>query len=338
MQNTNSIDSTPVFPHDFLSAASDPVAIRMSNDYLFRALLQRNNYVLKGLICSLLHLAEEEVESVEITNPIKLGDSIDEKTFYLDVSIILNNNTLVDLEMQVVNYHDWPERSLVYLCRIFDSIKRGGKYWEIKPAIHISFLDFTLFPQVPEFFATYQLLNIKNHSLYSDKLRLSVVDLTRIDLATEEDKLYHTDKWAALFKATTWEEIKMLAQNNDYIREASNTVYQLSHEEEIRLQCEAREDFYRLQLSKDFEVEQAVAERNSAVAERDSAFAERDSAFAERDSAFAERDSAVAERDSAVALRDSAFAERDSVIIEKNSIIAQLLEENERLRKAQTAT
>ena len=31
-----------------------------------------------------------------------------------------------------------------------------------------------------------------NHMLYSDKLRLSVLDLTRIDLATGEDKAYHS--------------------------------------------------------------------------------------------------------------------------------------------------
>ena len=90
--------------------------------------------------------------------------------------------------------------------------------------MHISLLNFTLFPQYPEFYATYKLLNVKNHIVYSDKLRLSVVDLTCIDLATEEDKRYHIDEWAALFRAGTWEEIKMLAQNNDYIREASNTV------------------------------------------------------------------------------------------------------------------
>ena len=44
-----------------VSMASGPVAIRMTNDYLFRALLQRNNKVLKGLICSLLHLSPKQV-------------------------------------------------------------------------------------------------------------------------------------------------------------------------------------------------------------------------------------------------------------------------------------
>lgn len=39
----------------------------------------------------------------------------------------------------------------------------------------------------------------------------------------------------------------MLAKQNEFINEASATVYQLSQEEQIRLQCQAREDYYRRQ-------------------------------------------------------------------------------------------
>ena len=224
-----------------------PLAIPMTNDYLFRALLQQNNKVLKGLISSLLHLPLEEIVSVEITNPIELGRSIDDKTFFLDIKVLLNSDTVINLEMQVINEQNWPERSLSYLCRSFDSLNKGEGYLDVKQAIQISLLDFTLFPGNPEFYATYQLLNVKNCIKYSDKLRLHVLDLTRIDLATEEDRKYQIDYWAALFKTTTWEELKMLAKKNDAIAEAVETIYKLSEEENIRLQCEAREDYYRRQ-------------------------------------------------------------------------------------------
>lgn len=71
--------------------SAGPLAIPMTNDYLFRALLQRNNKVLKSLICSLLHLASDNVVSVEIMNPIELGASINDNTFILDIKITLNN-------------------------------------------------------------------------------------------------------------------------------------------------------------------------------------------------------------------------------------------------------
>lgn len=237
----------PSAPYADFRSASGPVAIRMNNDYLFRALLQRNNNVLKGLICSLLHLSSAQIQSVTIMNPIELGDSINSKNFFLDIKVLLNDSAIINLEMQVINEYNWVERSLSYLCRSFDNLEHGQNYIDVKTSIQIGLLDFTLFPQQPEFYATYQLLNIKNYRLYSDKLRLSVLDLTQIDMATAEDRAYHIDYWASLFKATTWEEIKMLAQKDKYIKDASDTIYRLSREEKIRLQCEAREDYYRRQ-------------------------------------------------------------------------------------------
>ena len=147
--------------------------------------------------------------------------------------------------MQVINEHNWPERSLSYLCREFDQLSAGQSYESVKPAIQIGLLNFTLFPDHPEFYATYKLLNVKNHTIYSDKLQLSVLDLTQIHLATDEDKACHIDFWASLFKARTWEELHMLSQNNEYLKEASETVYHLTQEEKVRLQCQAREDYYR---------------------------------------------------------------------------------------------
>ena len=279
-------------------SATGPITIPLTNDYLFRALLQRNNYVLKGLICSLLHLSPQEISSVIINNPIILGESINDKTFFLDISITLNDHTLINLEMQVINEHNWPERSLSYLCRTFDNLDSGNDYSVVRPAIQIGLLDFTLFPEHPEFYSTYQFLNVKNHTLYSDKLRLCVLDLTRIDLATEEDRQYHIDYWASLFKATTWEELKMLAEQNEFIANASSTVYQLSQEETIRLQCEAREDYYRRERGKQKRFDMLKEERDSLKKERDFLEKKKDSLEKEKDSLEKEKDSLEKQNDS----------------------------------------
>ena len=72
-----------------------------------------------------------------------------------------------------------------------------------------------------------------------------MVNLTQTELATEEDHANKIDYWARLFKAKTWEEIKMLAQNNEYLEEAANSIYQANAEEIVRQQCRAREDAER---------------------------------------------------------------------------------------------
>ena len=287
-----------------LSHATGPIRIPMTNDYLFRALLQRNNHVLKGLICSLLHLTYEQVRSVIITNPIELGRAIEEKDFVLDVKCLLNDNTIINLEMQVINEHNWSERSLSYLCRAFDNLNCGDQYSNVKTAIHIGFLDFTLFPECPEFYSTNMLLNVKNHKIYSDKFRLSVLDLTHIELATEEDKRFHIDYWASLFKATTWEEIKMLAQKDAIIEEASDTIYHLTQEEQIRQQCEARADFLYWQRRRERyiqELEEELAQKDALLAESSTTIAEKDAAITKKDATIAEKDSIIAEKDALIA-------------------------------------
>lgn len=263
-----------------ISAATGPVAVRMNNDYLFHALLQQNNRVLQSLIRSLLHLKAEDIRSVEIRDPIELGDAVLNKEFILDIKVELNSRAIIDLEMQVINHGDWPERSVSYLCRTFDNLEKGENYMDVRPVIQIGLLDFTLFPKYPEFYATYKLLNEKNYSLYSDKLRLSVVNLTCIDLATEEDRLYQIDQWAAFFKATTWEEIKMLAQNNNDIMEAARTVYQLTQDEKIRRKCQAREDYYRIQNDVKLIHERALAAKDEVIAQKDEMLTRKDEEIA----------------------------------------------------------
>ncbi len=213
-------DKSAAFRHNsplfFAQNASGPLRFNMTNDYMFRAVLQTNNKVLRGLICTLLHLSEEEVASVRITNPIILGEAIDDKEFRLDINVLLN--------------------------------------------------DYTLFEDSPEFYATYKLINVKNHKVYNDNFVLSVVNLSHIDLATDEDKRYQIDYWAKLFKAATWEEIHMLACENDYINKASNTMLWLSAEEDIRKRCQDREEYYR-----------DIRTYNKIIAEKDSLLAEQSS-------------------------------------------------------------
>ena len=249
----------------------------MTNDYMFRAVLQTNNKVLRGLICSLLHLAESEVVSVTITNPVILGEAVTNKEFRLDINVILNNQTLINLEMQIANRLNWRDRSVMYLCRSFDQLNHGQAYGSAKPAIHIGFLDYTLFRECPEFYASYKLINVKNHQKYSDNLTLNVLDLSRIDLATEEDKQFHIQEWAMLFKATTWEEIKMLAAKDEYLQEAAETIFQLSADELVRKRCREREEYYQDLRN----YEKAIAEREQKI-ERDRI--EHEQAIAERDS------------------------------------------------------
>ena len=111
---------------------------------LFRALLQKNNRVLKGLIASLLHMKMEDIQSVIIKNEIILGKHIPDKAFILDIRVLMNDNSIINLEMQVVDQCNWVERSMSYLCRCFDNLVKGDDYINAKPVVQIGLLDYTL--------------------------------------------------------------------------------------------------------------------------------------------------------------------------------------------------
>ncbi len=227
--------------YHFMSAKGK-LPYNMTNDYMFRVVLQRDRETLIGLICSVLHLSRDEVDDVTIENPITPGEAIDDKEYQLDIYVKLNNSTYINLEMQVINYNNWPLRSLAYLCRKFDNLHKGEDYSIIKPVYQVGFLDFTLFQDHPEFFSYYQMRNVKDGHLYTDKFNLLVVELNQINMATAEDKLHGVDTWARLFKATTWEEINMITKNNPSMNSTAESIYMSNSDEQIRELCRRRED------------------------------------------------------------------------------------------------
>lgn len=280
-----------------LQQAGGSFPYNLTNDYLFRILFQKNQEALKGLLISLLHLKPDDISSAIITNPIEIGDDIMAKEFILDINIILNGYRQVNLEMQVVNYHDWPERSLNYLCRLFNNLNKGDDYSATLPAIQIGILDFTPFPENPSFYSKNLMMDTETHHVYSSKFAIHVLDLKQINNASSEDKHWGLDNWAKLFKAATWEDIKMIAANNKYLTEAANTMHELYSDREMRRQMENREDFIRRQkrdqrMLKD--QADIIAEQADEIAEKDSALARQADEIALKNSALAEQADEIA--------------------------------------------
>ena len=247
--------------------------IPLKNDYLFKAMLQRNEKVLRAVIASVLHRDITEITSAHVENPIEMGSRFDAKTFILDVKVTVNGDTIVTIEMQVLREPQWPERSLGYLCRAFDQLNRGDDYIHTKAAIQIGFLDFTLFQDDPKFFSEYRLLDTVTQRIYTDKFRLYVVNLKKAGQAEQAECGSGLNGWAALFAATTWEELKMLSQTEPMLDEAIGTAYQLMMDQQEYYRMEAREDTLIHERVMKEQMEAAVkgreeAERNFAEAEK----------------------------------------------------------------------
>ena len=113
------------------------------------------------------------------------------------------------------------------------------------------------------------MMNVKKHSIYNDNFTLNVLDLNQIELATEEDKAYKIDYWAKLFKAKTWEDLKMLAQKDDIFEETSEAIYNLNQDDVARYWCQMREEGERILRT----YKSLMKEKDAIIAEKDSTIA-----------------------------------------------------------------
>lgn len=244
MTHTTSVSDSAI-----LQRLSGPLRFTFTNAYLFVAVLQRNQEALCNLIAAFLHIRREDIRSVKIQNPIILGQALDKKDCVLDLLILLNDDTNINLEMQVRNEGNWDDRSVYYLAQKLCDLESGEDYHALKRVFQIGILDFNFPDGNEEFYQEYALMNKKTHRIYSDKIALNVLCLPQIENATEEDRASGLYKWAKIFKATTWEEMKALAQDNKTFQDTVVTLAQLSEDEKIRQQCQRWEKYERDRVS-----------------------------------------------------------------------------------------
>ena len=141
------------------------------------------------------------------------------------------------------------------------------------PVTHIGFLDYDLFPEEKEFYSKNMLQNVKTGTIYNRNFCLRVLSLNQVELATEEDKRWHIDEWARLFKATTWEELKMIAEKDKVYSEAANSIYEQNSDETVRMMCEARREaiFHEQYVQNKMErLEKQLSQKDEQLSQKDS--------------------------------------------------------------------
>lgn len=87
-------------------------------DHCFK-LIMHNDKARLGFLSAVLNIPPESIKSTVILNPNQDKFYNDDKLSILDVKVELNNNTFIDIEMQVTPFKYWRERSLYYNARMY---------------------------------------------------------------------------------------------------------------------------------------------------------------------------------------------------------------------------
>ncbi len=172
-----------------------------------------NEIVRKGFIGDVLGVPPEEIRSTHMANPFLWKRYRWQKQGILDVLLEWNDDTKINIELQVRMQDDWDKRNLFYLAKMFtDDLRVGEHYERLKKCICISLVDFNLSDR-PEYHSVYRLRDKDGHD-FSDVLEIHTIELKKEldDGAVAE--------WVRFFNVKNEEDLDMMNTRNEGILEA----------------------------------------------------------------------------------------------------------------------
>ena len=183
-----------------------PLKYPLKLDTLFKLMFRKYQHLLQRLVADFLDIRYEDITDFVITNPEITPEELGKKFCRLDINMIINGQK-VDLEVQIIDEGNYPERSLFYWAKEFSTgINEGQDYKLLPRTIVISILGFNQFPDPDKFHHEFQCLEITTHQPLTDKMVLQFYELDKLpplDGSEGEGK----NLWLQLFNAETEEEL-----------------------------------------------------------------------------------------------------------------------------------
>ena len=231
-------------------------------DWCFKELM-RNPKTRTGFIAALLRLPPEQIGRTTILENELSKRTEEEKQGVLDVRVLLESGTQLDIEMQVLYIEYWVDRSLFYLSKMFSSqLQKGESYDKLQKCIQVGVLNFTYFKKDNFCHRRVRFYDEATGDLYSEKLELQILELPKIP-----KEYHHPDgiiAWMKFFRGGKKEDLKEMAKGNTYLEEAYEDLMEMSQNEEKRRAYEARERALRDQLSLQRQAERAFQRMTNA--------------------------------------------------------------------------
>lgn len=208
--------------------------VSLKEDYVFKEFMSIET-IRKYFLSATLGVPVEQIRSARLMNTFLGRRWKTQKQGILDIQVEFNNDTKVNLEMQVAKKKDWRKRNLFYLARMYtDDIRWGEDYGRLRRCIGISILDFDLTDNESGH-NVYRMRNSRGED-FSDMMELHIIELRKA--FSPEDSLA---EWVKLFNATTEEELDMIKSSNVGIQMGIKAMREMSLTRRIRLEIEARE-------------------------------------------------------------------------------------------------
>ena len=213
------------------------------NDVIFKNLFsaKRNEDLLVDFLESILQIKIEKIEAQKEVEPEI--HNIQEKQGRLDIRATINDELIVDIEMQNIDYKDTEKRAVFYAgCLIRDSIKTKEAYKIIKDIAIIWILDYELDNENTEYFTETMTVD-KKYCKYEiiRGVKYYFIELPKFRRMVTEKPETNIENWLAFIDYKRKELIEMAMNQNEKIRRANEEYEYLTGDEAIKRRTELRE-------------------------------------------------------------------------------------------------
>ena len=206
--------------------------LKPTNDFIFKKIfgVPKNVCLLKDLLEAIL--PEIQIKTVEVNKDVSLErKQMTDKLGILDIVATLNDNTIVNIEMQVRDMYNTIERSLFYSTGIYyENLQSGQNYIEIPRIISIWITDYNIFDEG----LVHEKARLKRdyeNIILTDKIELHYIQLPKFREKCKRisNKL---EEWLSFIKYDNLEEISMI--ENENVKKAEEELEYLTGDEEIK--------------------------------------------------------------------------------------------------------
>ena len=243
------------------------------NDALFKNIFAQNSDITLSLINSVFEFQGSTlILDIEFIDRNLDAEEDDGKESRLDLLGRSSDGTVVNLEIQVAKQGYMGRRSLYYWSRLYNELKSGEEYTELKRTVAINILDFNLFDKkkYPSYHSCFGVYDIKTGNQLTSDCELHFLELPKWNLKTVKET-NRLERWLSYFsKKTAVKELEEIAMLEPAIKKAFDAEKIFTQDEINRRRYELREKSQRDRIAQiNYAVNQAVIEEREKYAQEE---------------------------------------------------------------------
>jgi len=214
--------------------------LKMKDDIMFKAFFSRvgNEKFLKELLSAILG---EDIKIKKVIHDARLEQLAKENKYgILDLEVELESKEIINVEMQLRDYHNIEERTTFYASKkISEQLGPNQMYSDIKKVIVIAILNYS-FIKLPEYI-TDTIRVVKQHRDYelNNKVRYIYIELEKFRKQNPNMK-NELNQWLAFLDMERGDLLEMAMEENEKIKEAVKNYNELTGNEEVKRLAEVR--------------------------------------------------------------------------------------------------